>query len=181
MSRKKLIETLERLNDFLKKIEPEAKKEIIGDRLFNFNKNKQQYFLSGAESCINELKMFEPETIFEMKTAEEREKAKRIKSMLWEIEKSYTEKKKANVLSLIKDAEKEIKGMKEKETFRITVPKLPPEISKDVSLDLQEIERCFNAQCFRSVTILCGRVLETAFTGSISRLQGMIFLKRSQE
>ncbi|MBN1157594.1 hypothetical protein JXA85_08295 [Candidatus Woesearchaeota archaeon] len=162
MSRKKLIETLERLNDFLKRIEPETKKEATRERLFSFSRNKQQYFLSGADSCINELKLFEPEAIFQLKTAEEKEKARRIKEIMWGVEKRYAEKKKADVLKLIAEAKKEISTLKEKETFRIRIPRLPPEISKDVSLDLQEIERCFNAICFRSVTILCGRVLEIA-------------------
>jgi len=28
--------------------------------------------------------------------------------------------------------------------------------------DIRELKRCFNAKCYRSSTILCGRILETA-------------------
>lgn len=40
-------------------------------------------------------------------------------------------------------------------------PKLPPEIREDLVADLQEVEKCFNAGCYRSAVILCGRILET--------------------
>jgi len=39
---------------------------------------------------------------------------------------------------------------------------LPIEIKDDIFFDLAEIERCFNAEAYRSSMILCGRVLETA-------------------
>ena len=44
----------------------------------------------------------------------------------------------------------------------IKEPKLPPEIRDDLVADLQEMEKCFNAGCYRSAVILCGRILETA-------------------
>lgn len=39
-------------------------------------------------------------------------------------------------------------------------PKLPAEIREDLVADLQEVEKCFNAGCYRSAVILCGRILE---------------------
>jgi len=42
------------------------------------------------------------------------------------------------------------------------IPKLPSEIRDDVTADLQEIQSCMNAGCYRSAVILCGRVIETA-------------------
>ncbi len=38
----------------------------------------------------------------------------------------------------------------------------PLEIRSEIKADLEELERCFNAGCYRSSTILCGRLLETA-------------------
>jgi hypothetical protein len=40
--------------------------------------------------------------------------------------------------------------------------KLPSDIRDDVFFDLAEVERCFNAEAYRSVMILCARILETA-------------------
>lgn len=45
---------------------------------------------------------------------------------------------------------------------KFKAPKLPGEIREDVTADLQEIQRCINAACYRSSVVLCGRVMETA-------------------
>jgi hypothetical protein len=42
------------------------------------------------------------------------------------------------------------------------MPKLPSDIKEDVSADLNEIQKCVNAGCYRSAVVLCGRVMETA-------------------
>lgn len=47
-------------------------------------------------------------------------------------------------------------------SLKIEVPSMPEAIKNDVSADLREIRRCFDAGCYRSAAILCGRVLETA-------------------
>ncbi len=44
----------------------------------------------------------------------------------------------------------------------VRAPRLPPEIDATITADLDEIRRCFASGCYRSVTILCGRVLEAA-------------------
>ena len=44
----------------------------------------------------------------------------------------------------------------------VDIPNLPEQIRSDMMADLQEIKNCFDAQCYRSATVLCGRVLETA-------------------
>ncbi|MDO8481438.1 MAG: DUF4145 domain-containing protein [Nanoarchaeota archaeon] len=39
---------------------------------------------------------------------------------------------------------------------------MPPEIRSELQADIDETHRCFDAKCFRSCVILCGRILETA-------------------
>ncbi len=39
---------------------------------------------------------------------------------------------------------------------------IPADIRDEVSADLSELQKCFESGCYRSVTILCGRLLETA-------------------
>ncbi len=55
---------------------------------------------------------------------------------------------------------KEVKLPPVKKSFILT--NMPKEIDAEVKADIEEIERCFGAGCYRSVVILCGRVLETA-------------------
>jgi len=41
-------------------------------------------------------------------------------------------------------------------------PDLPAGIKSEVLADIREMERCLNAECYRSAIILCGRILETS-------------------
>jgi len=40
-------------------------------------------------------------------------------------------------------------------------PPLPEDIRADVLADINEIQKCFSSECYRSTVILCGRILET--------------------
>ena len=44
--------------------------------------------------------------------------------------------------------------------FRI--PNLPVEIEDNVKADVVELQMCYENKCYRSATILCGRIIETA-------------------
>ncbi|MFC1742182.1 hypothetical protein ACFL3V_06620 [Nanoarchaeota archaeon] len=79
-------------------------------------------------------------------------------------------------LSKIAELENEIEDF-EKEAAAIPIPKavqegsvvlnfdlpeLPEEILENVQADVDELQKCFGAGCYRSAIILCGRVIETA-------------------
>lgn len=65
------------------------------------------------------------------------------------------------------------------ETF-ITIPKaLPAEIKDDIVLDLKEMDKCYQNQCYRSCIILCGRVLETALHRKYFEATGNDALEKS--
>lgn len=40
--------------------------------------------------------------------------------------------------------------------------KVPSDIYGEIEADVNELEKCMNAECYRSAVILCGRILETA-------------------
>ena len=61
-----------------------------------------------------------------------------------------------NILSLVK-----LLDIKEKEKDFGT-PKVPQEIYAEIKADIEELNRCFKNECYRSSVILCGRLLETA-------------------
>jgi len=46
-------------------------------------------------------------------------------------------------------------------TFEIPT-NIPADISSEIKADINEMNRCFNNECYRSSIILCGRLLETA-------------------
>lgn len=75
----------------------------------------------------------------------------------------------ADIDSDVKPAQKEIKapGSLRPSTPRqpdifFEVMNVPQEIKQEVVADIQELEKCYKGGCFRSATMLCGRLLETA-------------------
>jgi len=56
---------------------------------------------------------------------------------------------------------------------------VPEEIAEEVSADLIELQKCFNAGCYRSCIILCGRVLEAALHRKYFEVTGKDLLETS--
>ncbi len=48
------------------------------------------------------------------------------------------------------------------EQQKLKIPRLPNDVQDEIKADINEIQSCVNAQCYRSAVILCGRVMETA-------------------
>jgi hypothetical protein len=46
--------------------------------------------------------------------------------------------------------------------LNITLPQLPDDIRDEMIADIQELLKCFDAGCYRSATVICGRILEIA-------------------
>lgn len=62
----------------------------------------------------------------------------------------------------------------------VKIPKrIPSEIKEDVVLDLEEMQKCYDTECYRSCVILCGRVLETALHRKYYEVTGQDALEKS--
>jgi len=61
----------------------------------------------------------------------------------------------------------------------VTVKRLPHEIIDEITADLAEAKTCFNSEAYRSVTILCGRALETALFRKYYDVTGKDLLETS--
>ena len=82
-----------------------------------------------------------------------------------------------NVLEKINSLNKDFSVIKKEIHFK--VPALPADIKDDIAADIKELERCFNANCFRSAIILCGRVLETALHRKYYEITNMDLLEKA--
>lgn len=121
--------------------------------LNNFKDKKAEYCKSMIEQAIKNLKSVnlcnEPS-------------ASQIVSLISEISAFYRDRKLepilgiADKLSKIPLAQKAVSGLK------LAIPRVPSEIQGEITADIKELEKCFNSECYRSATILCGRILETA-------------------
>ena len=86
------------------------------------------------------------------------------------MEEFYTQPEKA--IPIIEEIQRIIKTLKiSKESKKQTanekkiefkIPSVPPEIYDNITADVNELRKCFDADCYRSCVILCGRILETA-------------------
>jgi len=56
---------------------------------------------------------------------------------------------------------------------------IPNEIKADVFADIKELEKCFHAGCYRSATIICGRILETALHRKYYEVTGIDILEKN--
>ena len=68
---------------------------------------------------------------------------------------------------------------KEIKTLSIRKPSLPEEIKADVSADVNEVEKCFNSGCYRSATVLCGRIMEAALHRKYYDVTGQDILEKN--
>jgi len=56
---------------------------------------------------------------------------------------------------------------------------LPIDIKEEIKADINELNKCFNAGCFRSTVILCGRLLETALHRKYFETTGKDILEKN--
>ncbi len=56
---------------------------------------------------------------------------------------------------------------------------IPLDIKEDIIADISELNKCFNAGCYRSVVVLCGRLLETALHRKYFETTGKDILEKN--
>jgi len=130
------------VSDFRKQKEEQRRTELraaLKDTLM-FRWSPEEYE-DESDSTINEIR----EICEKLGAAIEKNRMEEAKSLI----KSAGEK--ARLLRELKNAGIEIK-----------LRPIPQEISEDIHSDFNEIKVCYDAGAYRSVTILCGRILETA-------------------
>ncbi|MBI4451252.1 hypothetical protein HY642_04725 [Candidatus Woesearchaeota archaeon] len=76
-----------------------------------------------------------------------------------------------------------LKGLQEaapKESAKPELPRaIPADIRADVHADFREMQACFDAGCYRSVAILCGRALETCLFRRYYEATGIDLLEKA--
>ena len=77
-----------------------------------------------------------------------------------------------SVLSRMKDISKP-------QSINFSIPNLHPDIKDEVDADLKELSNCFESKCYRSVVIICGRILETVLHRKYYDITGNDALEKS--
>jgi hypothetical protein len=117
-----------------------------------------------AKELIKELKSSTKELNSLIGYKSNENKIIQIIALIKNIEKSHQENRIADAftsISKIKDLTNQLQIQSETKLLTKKL-KLPEEIKDEIFADIEELEKCFSASCYRSSIILCARILETA-------------------
>ncbi len=56
---------------------------------------------------------------------------------------------------------------------------IPPQIKSEIMADFFELEKCFNAKCYRACTIICGRIIEVCLHRKYFDVIGIDLLEKN--
>jgi len=111
----------------------------------NFSQKKRYYHITMFKSAYNELikRLDDPikDRLIKAYNNKDLGKLKKLSEELIEFSKNFPK-------------------TPEKSSFKISG--IPLEIRLEINADLEELNKCYNSDCFRASIILCGRLLETA-------------------
>jgi len=136
-------------------------------KLFDFRQNKEDYMRASLSNSMKELKSsaWAISSIYNINKLNEQNIIK-ILELVIKTEQKYQMSNFEDMLLCIDDIAEITALLKsgriEENELNFGIPTLPSSIEPDVMADIRELKRCFNAKCYRSSTILCGRILETA-------------------
>ncbi|HZX45449.1 MAG TPA: DUF4145 domain-containing protein [Candidatus Nanoarchaeia archaeon] len=127
--------------------------------LYNYKEKQKQYYVNSVRSAVKQVKSSYLGLIEIAKDKDNQEIVNKIYELIPDLDSTDLQtlnKTLKNILSLVK-----LLDIKEKEKDFGT-PKVPQEIYAEIKADIEELNRCFKNECYRSSVILCGRLLETA-------------------
>lgn len=181
MSIDNLKNRIERLKSHIeRKQEPE--KDRQAGKPLSLKERKAAYYFSSLEGSYNDLKR----EIFDIVSEAKGQEPVFDILLLWkELQKNKNDADKSREIldRMLAESSKIVLQQKTeaktKDNVSLKIPKLPEDIKADVLADIREIEKCFNNGLYRSATILCGRVLETALHRKYYEATGNDALEKS--
>ncbi len=144
-------------------------------KVYDFSKSKDSYYRNAVLTSLDQIKA-RASSISHLADADPENGAliDKIKGLVAELDISDSKDK---MLAKILDL-----------TAKLTIPKIqrlempskiPSEIRQDVYADIEEIQKAFTAGCYRSASILCGRILEVALHRKYFEATGIDLLEKS--
>ena len=165
MSIYNLKKSIERLQESLSKIDKKnfnPEKQDLRKSFFNYQDRKKSYQQESIDSNIKLINDSSAELNDILKSSPN-EKLK-VQNIIGNLNLLYNKKdfselnesliRLHNMISILNIPKKELLFKKPKN--------IPEEIKSEIFADIEEIEKCFKFNCYRSATIICGRILETA-------------------
>lgn len=159
---KKRIEELHKALDTLNEKPPRV--TTRPDYVFDYQEGRKKYMIDSVKRAVSSLRNAAWDLV-ELRIVDKANEVAVLNLLLLTSKLSGSEGP-GVVRDKLKDIERIAGSLRGKalspSTLEISAPILPEHIKEEVNADLNEIRRCFEAECYRSCVVLCGRVLETA-------------------
>ena len=170
MNLKELTEKLKEIYENVKKFEVDLSQPIMAS--LDFNKCRQNLFIQEWKSQIKKIQQI-------VKTLTPEEVDYKTQSQL--IKQLDVLEKGINIDGYMIDELIElVSNVKIVEKKKIKIPlSIPTDIYSEIEVDVNELDKCFNAGCFRSCVIICGRIMEVALHRKYFDVTGNDLLEKS--
>ncbi|MCK4670416.1 MAG: DUF4145 domain-containing protein [Nanoarchaeota archaeon] len=134
------------------------------DKLYDFSRTKANYYMQTGRAKLDELKKEISSISVDAKNLQ---KTNQLLQILNRIEELYEQKQIEEMKKLIEQvaelyADLDIKTSPAKTSIMSDLPDFPFTIQSELKADLEELQKCFDSQCYRASIVLCGRMLEIA-------------------
>jgi hypothetical protein len=147
--------------------------------IIDYKSQQKKYIQERLEKALKAVK----ESSFELRNTKHFDELSQIKiadilGLVLELDNLKTDELN-KIVKKIENLVKQIRFPTEDSGFVKIPKKIPSEIKEDLVLDLEEMQRCYDNECYRSCVILCGRVLETALHRKYYEVTGQDALEKS--
>ena len=171
-------DNLLRLNDALKKAQEygiDPKNSVTSSSsLINYKEKRKEHYHNVIKNCFKTIKVELDKTNFG---------GLNFRSKLNNAERHYLDGKIIEALDInnkILEFVGSLNSPKLESSLKIELKSnLPFEIKKEIEEDFKEIKKCFDVNCYRSVMVLCGRILEIALHRKYYETTKMDILEKS--
>lgn len=144
------------------------------NKVYDYDKSKEDYYRKSVQTAMDLVKKKAASLAVLGSDPSNGALITRINSLVGEIDssedKDSTIKK---IIDIISDIDVPHSEKVKKPDY------LPKEIRADVNADIDEMNKTFNAGCYRSTAILCGRILEVALHMKYYKETGVDLLEKS--
>lgn len=137
------------------------------ENITSYEKSRSIHLSKMSDSYINVIKRLSPRL-----NEIQHSNISKIQSLINNLDSDDKLKVIDEIISLMAD----INPPKTQEKAKIS---LPHEIKEEIQADINEIEKCMKSQCFRSATILCGRIMETVLHRKYYDITGFDILEKN--
>lgn len=149
---------------------------------FSFKKNREEVYKNAVVRNMKIIKTKVWDLAILGTIAENREKIISLLNLIKDLENAYKINDMKEMLIILEETKKltnSLKDMPKLPTLDFEVPKLHEDIKEEIMADVKELKKCYDSKCYRSVIIICGRIMEAALHRKYYEVTNVDFLEKA--